>query len=152
VAIYLIRHAHAGDRQAWGGDDDQRPLDARGRKQAEHLVAELADEPVGRIFSSRATRCIQTVEPLAAGRALDITVAPELAEGADADEAIAFLLAHEERDAAMVSHGDLIPKIIRRLNASGMRTKDANISQKGSVWVLTADGGTFVRGRYHPPG
>jgi 8-oxo-dGTP diphosphatase len=152
VAIYLIRHAHAGDRQAWGGDDDERPLDARGRKQAEHLATELADEPISRIFSSRATRCIETVEPLAAGHGLEITVARELAEGADADDAIAFLLEHEPANTAMVSHGDLIPKIIRRLNTSGLRTKDANISQKGSVWVLVADEGSFVRGRYHPPG
>jgi hypothetical protein len=51
----------------------------------------------------------------------------------------------------VVSHGDVIPKVIRRLTADGMRTKDANISQKGSWWTLQTNGGRFLRGRYHAP-
>jgi hypothetical protein len=32
-----------------------------------------------------------------------------------------------------------------------MRTTDANICQKGSVWVLELDDDRVVRGRYLPP-
>jgi hypothetical protein len=49
------------------------------------------------------------------------------------------------------THGDLIPQIIRRLVASGMRTRDEHVSQKGSVWELDIKKGKVVAGRYHPP-
>ena len=50
----------------------------------------------------------------------------------------------------MCSHGDLIPKMIRRLVGAGMRTKDANISQKGSLWVIEVEKGRPVKGKYYP--
>ena len=31
VPVYLIRHAHAGSRSGWDGDDDRRPLSPKGR-------------------------------------------------------------------------------------------------------------------------
>jgi broad specificity phosphatase PhoE len=34
----LARHAHAGDKPALAGLDDDRPLTALGRNQAAHLV------------------------------------------------------------------------------------------------------------------
>ena len=39
--LYLVRHADAGDRMAWVGDDFGRPLDSVGRMQAEgaHVAA-----------------------------------------------------------------------------------------------------------------
>jgi phosphohistidine phosphatase len=40
--LYLLRHAHAGDPGAWSGDDDLRPLSAKGEAQAERLGALLA--------------------------------------------------------------------------------------------------------------
>lgn len=152
MAIYLIRHGHAGNRSSWRGDDYDRPLSDKGRSQAEFLVKLLDDEPIKRVISSPARRCVETVEPLAEHLELKIKLARELEEGAEPNEAIAFLLDNAKHNPALSSHGDLIPKIIRRLAAAGMRTKDANISQKGSVWVLEVDDGQVVKGRYQPPG
>lgn len=152
MAIYLIRHAHAGSRGAWAGDDLDRPLSDRGRAQADFVAASLADLPVGEIWSSPARRCIETVEPLAAGHGLTVRVTSELEEGADPEAAIAFLRGRARADAALCSHGDLIPRIVRRLSAAGMRTKDANISQKGSLWVFDTEKNEVTRGRYVPPG
>jgi len=42
IALHLLRHAHAGDPLKWDGDDDARPLSAKGRSQAERLGAHLA--------------------------------------------------------------------------------------------------------------
>lgn len=39
--LILVRHALAGSRQEWKGDDDLRPLDERGRAQAEVLATVL---------------------------------------------------------------------------------------------------------------
>ncbi len=151
MAIYLIRHAHAGSRASWPGDDYQRPLSERGEHQAEHLLKVFGDEPIGRVWSSPARRCIETVEPLAAHLELPVKAVALLGEGADPLVAIAFMLEHASRHPALCSHGDLIPKVIRRLITAGMRTSDANISQKGSAWVLQADRGGITRGRYLAP-
>lgn len=152
MATYLIRHAHAGSRSSWRGDDIDRPLSDKGTKQAAWLVDHLEGETVGAIYSSPSTRCIQTVEPLARHRGLTVVTARELAEGADTDRAVAFLLAHADERPALCSHGDLIPKMIRRMIAAGMKAPASGASQKGSVWELEVDGARVTTGRYHPPG
>ena len=47
--VVLVRHARAGHRESYDGDGRTRPLDAKGRRQAEALVGELG--------SSRRPRC-----------------------------------------------------------------------------------------------
>ena len=42
IELYFLRHAHAGDPEAWTGDDAARPLSDKGEKQAERLGAFLA--------------------------------------------------------------------------------------------------------------
>jgi len=80
VVILLVRHATAGDRVAWEGDDRERTLDRHGRGQAKELVERLAPYRVDAILSSPALRCIQTVEPLARARRLELDVRKELGE------------------------------------------------------------------------
>jgi phosphohistidine phosphatase len=43
IEVYLLRHAHAGDPAKWTGDDAERPLSAKGRRQAERLGTFLAE-------------------------------------------------------------------------------------------------------------
>jgi 8-oxo-dGTP diphosphatase len=151
--LYLVRHAHAGSRASWAGADDaERPLSDKGQSQARHFAAQVAGRPIRKLWSSRAVRCVQTLEPLAGILGTEIKVAPELCEGADADEAIAFLLAHARHDAVFCSHGDLIPKVIRRFAANGMRTKDPSIATKGSWWELEVTDGRVTSGTYVPHG
>jgi 8-oxo-dGTP diphosphatase len=151
VAVYLVRHAHAGSRSAWKGDDERRPLSPKGRGQAEGLAARLKGEPIARVLSSPSRRCVETAEPLARAVGVEIEQRDDLHEGGDPDQVIALVSELAGQDAVIVSHGDVIPKVIRRLAADGMRTKDANLSQKGSWWTLEVNGGRVVRGRYHPP-
>lgn len=42
MELGLLRHAHAGDPDAWDRPDDLRPLTAKGRQQAERLGRLLA--------------------------------------------------------------------------------------------------------------
>ena len=42
IELYLLRHAHAGDPEAWTGPDETRPLSDKGEKQAERLGTFLA--------------------------------------------------------------------------------------------------------------
>jgi len=149
--VYLIRHAHAGSRSGWEGDDNRRPLSPKGRVQTEGLTRWLADQPIDEVRSSPSVRCRQTVEPLAEGHGLTITVDRSLGEGSEADECIAAILDASNRTLVLCSHGDLIPKVIRRLVAKGMRTKAPNLSQKGSAWVLEVVDGEPVSAVYQPP-
>jgi len=72
VTSVLVRHASAGDRHGWAGDDRLRPLDARGRRQAAQLVELLRPLDMRRVVSSPYVRCVETVEPLAAALGLPV--------------------------------------------------------------------------------
>jgi phosphohistidine phosphatase len=43
VSLYLLRHADAGDPMAWTGDDAERPLSKKGRRQSKRVGRLLAD-------------------------------------------------------------------------------------------------------------
>jgi 8-oxo-dGTP diphosphatase len=109
VSVVLLRHASAGDRDHWEGDDLLRPLDDRGRRQALALRL-LAARGFVRILSSPYVRCIETVEPLAATLAIAIAVDARLAEGAEPDEALALL---SELDGGVAcTHGDVVEALL----------------------------------------
>jgi len=151
---YLIRHAHAGDRAAWRGDDSLRPLSDKGRRQAEAIAARLAPPPpLGRVLSSPSLRCVQTVEPLAGAAGRAVETEERLLEGADAHEALA-LLDEAIRDGAMAActHGDIVPGVLELLRSRGVRIAGPLTWPKGSTWVLEgADGDGVVAARYLPP-
>lgn len=111
----------------------------------------MADASVDEVRSSPSVRCCETVEALAESHGLEVTVDRSLGEGSDVDECIAAVLDAGSRTLVLCSHGDLIPKVIRRLVAKGMRTKAPNLSQKGSAWVLEIVDGEPVSAVYQPP-
>jgi len=91
------------------------------------------------------------MEPVAERRRAEIDTRKELLEGADPDAALDLLMKLAPSDPVLCSHGDLIPKMIRRLVGAGMKTKDPNISQKGSLWLIEIDKGRPVKAKYYPP-
>ncbi|OMQ14938.1 NUDIX hydrolase, partial [Modestobacter sp. VKM Ac-2676] len=62
--LLLIRHASAGERGDWDGPDDERPLDRRGRGQADALAAVLPAFGPARVLTAPPLRCRETVTPL----------------------------------------------------------------------------------------
>jgi 8-oxo-dGTP diphosphatase len=107
VALLLVRHASAGDRDQWVGDDRERPLDKRGRKRADELVALLEPYPIEAILSSPARRCVETVEPLGRARGLKIELRAELSEELQAIEGVALVRSLVGRDLVVCGHGGL---------------------------------------------
>jgi 8-oxo-(d)GTP phosphatase len=81
--LLVLRHASAGNSEDWPGEDARRPLDERGRRQAEELVGQLEPYAIGRIVSSPFDRCVESVEPTALARGLELETSDDLAEGAD---------------------------------------------------------------------
>ena len=151
VTIFLIRHAHAGKRSEWASDDRSRPLSDRGIKQSQALTAVVGDIVVGRIVSSPYVRCMQTVQPLETKFDLTIETSDAFAEGADDEIAYRLLLALNDDDGVVCSHGDVIPRLLRRLFADGMDTDGSLIDQKGSTWIIEMRNGRPFHGRYVPP-
>lgn len=158
MTLYLVRHAHAGSRRAWEGDDEVRPLSERGQAQADHLAAILADAPVTAVWSSPAVRCTETVEGVAASAGLTVEVEAFLGEGCDAGKAALRLIEHAsavDGDLVACSHGDLIPRAVGLLASDGMRLlgdEGPAMCKKGSMWVIEVDGGRAVTARYVAPG
>lgn len=131
--VLLIRHASAGKRTEWEGDDRRRPLDERGRKQALRLVGLLAEYPIERILSSPYDRCVQTVEPLADARGLAIEVREELGEERQADDGAALVAGLLGTDTAVCCHGGLSEVVI------------GESQKKGETLVVARDGTARTR-------
>jgi phosphohistidine phosphatase SixA len=163
ATAFLVRHAEAGWRHAWQGDDRNRPLTYQGRRQAEGLTGLLDRQAITRVLSSPYRRCVETVEPLAGARGLAVEAIEGLAEGAGAEPALALLAA-----GAIVActHGDVVEAVLDLLEGSGIPLQGRAPgleTRKGAVWVFTcgaaAAGGVgaggdragIVAGRLLPP-
>ncbi len=149
--LYLVRHARAGDRSSWNGDDRHRPLSKRGRRQAKRLVALLGGHTVDRLLTSPYVRCRQTLEPIAKNRNLDIEERAELEENIPVDGALELVEKLAGTSAMLCSHGDIIPALIDRLQQQGLEVSTPTDTKKGSVWVITSEGGRLVQATYLPP-
>lgn len=152
VSVLLVRHAVALARNLWAGDDAARPLNERGRRQADALVEQLAPFAITRFLSSPTVRCVDTVAPAAAVRGLEVAEAEELAEG-DGPLAVALVrsLLDEEGDVVLCTHGDVIGEVLTALEKEGARLGGEDRCQKGSTWVLGRDEKRRLQGRYLPP-
>lgn len=139
MSLFLVRHAKAGSRSDWHGDDMVRPLSKKGWRQAEALGVRLAPLGVTSLRSSPYVRCRQTLEPL--GRALDLDVLDEaaLTEGGPF-EAVLELLASVPDGAVLCSHGDIIPDTMAALVRRGCELRSAPDWRKATVWVLERNG------------
>ena len=81
VPFVLLRHASAGGKDSWKGDDLARPLDAHGAAEADLLSLLLACYGTSRVITSAAERCVATVRPYAALTGAKLEVDPALAVG-----------------------------------------------------------------------
>lgn len=152
--VWLVRHAAAGDRSKWTGDDQLRPLTSKGQRQAEAIADALAPIGVDAVYSSRYVRCRETVLPLAARIGVPVEDHECLAEGARAARTLEWLASMGGRHVVACSHGDVIPGVIRRLEELGVplySPEGVFDVKKGSIWTLALEGDTFVSATYTPP-
>jgi phosphohistidine phosphatase SixA len=148
--FYIVRHAKAGSRSHWTGDDRKRPLSKKGVKQAQELVEVLQKFPVRSIFSSPYVRCVQTVEPLARATRIAIKPSNSLAEGRGVSGLAEFFSDPKLDQAVLSTHGDIVWELVEVLvNRHVIRAGDGGF-EKGSTWVLEVDGHEPTRARYLP--
>jgi 8-oxo-dGTP diphosphatase len=149
--VLLLRHARAGKRSEFQGDDRLRPLDKLGRRQARDLVGPLtAFRPV-RILAADRLRCEQTVAPVAEALGLPVRSAPEFADEAylvDPVRTIESLyeLAKQPGCTLICSQGTTIPGLVADLRVP----VEHRNARKGSLWVLSLAGRRTVAGDYYP--
>lgn len=155
--VLLVRHASAGSRSRWTGDDRQRPLDEKGWEQATGLVRLLSHFGVTELFSADYLRCEQTVQPLS--EALDRAIKPEplFSEsgypGNEADaETFVRSIAVPDSSVVICTQGNVIPDLLERLASRDQFDLPANFEyRKGSTWTLAFDKERLVAVDYIPP-
>jgi len=76
LELYLLRHADAGDPVAWTRPDDERPLSAKGHRQAERIGRHLAALGVvpDAIVTSPKVRAAETAAAVAKAVGRQVTV------------------------------------------------------------------------------
>lgn len=121
----LLRHASAGHRHDFEHDDHLRPIDARGRRQAEDLVELLRPFEVRRVLSSHYVRCVQTVEPLAEALGLEVELDDRLKEGEGAGAAPLL----KEDGVLCCTHGDIVEALL----GHGLKKGAAVVLEDGEV-------------------
>jgi 8-oxo-dGTP diphosphatase len=150
MSVYVVRHAKAGDRSDWKGDDRLRPLSRSGEKQAEALAEVLGKEPIDKILSSGYVRCVQTVQPLATRRNLQVETVKELEEGAGGESVLRLVEKFKGRNVVLCTHGDVVEELLERLIAQGLVPRAHANMEKGSTWVLDEKDGKITGAKYLP--
>jgi len=132
LQLYLLRHADAGDPMAWPGDDAERPLSAKGRRQARRLGSLLAD--IGwrpdLILTSPKVRAAQTARLV--GRAVDVKPDDEdrLAAGFDVADVGSMLSAHPEaKRVVLVGHDPDFSSVASSLTGAAIELRKGAIAR-----------------------
>jgi 8-oxo-dGTP diphosphatase len=147
--LLLVRHAKAGSRDKWDGDDDLRPLLGKGPREAEELADLLALFGPTRAYTAPLIRCEQSLRPLARRCGLTVIPEPLLSErgyGADPEAGLARLLELAEGPgvAVVCSQGGVIPDVVEKLTGSADPP-----ARKASTWVLGFTEGRVIKADYY---
>jgi 8-oxo-dGTP diphosphatase len=150
AVLPLVRHGHAGKRDAFPGDDRSRPLDDRGRAEADALGPLLNLFAPTRVHSATPLRCRETVTPLAELLDLPVIADPAFDEPDTPDEAPERVAKAAARLRELIggertvvcSQGKVIPRLLALLDGRG--DPKSFKTAKGTGWVLTFAGDRLI--------
>jgi 8-oxo-dGTP diphosphatase len=147
--VLIVRHGTAGRKSRFSGDDTKRPLDKRGRAQAEALVPQLMAFGATHVYAADRLRCHQTVGPLAEELGVTIHNEPALTEESYAKNTKrarhrVLHIAEHDGTPAICTQGKVIPDLIASwCERDGVRP-DKSRNHKGSTWVLSLAAGRLI--------
>jgi 8-oxo-dGTP pyrophosphatase MutT (NUDIX family)/phosphohistidine phosphatase SixA len=153
--LILVRHAKAMDRKDWSRKDSTRPINSRGRRQAQLLVPMLAAYGIIRLVSSTSTRCLNTLLPYAHRQELPIESYAQLSEEVGADDAkgvtklvnrIRTSTLEAGAPTAICVHRPVLPHILEALEMAPATLVTGELL----VAHLTEDGGVHAVERHRP--
>jgi 8-oxo-dGTP diphosphatase len=147
--LLIVRHARAGSKERYTGDDRNRPLDKYGRAQAESLVGTLLAFGASSLYAADRLRCHQTLEPLAEELGVDISSEPLLTEEAywaNRKRACHRVLeiAAQGGTPVICTQGKVIPDLIQWWSDRDGVRPDKSRNRKGSTWVLSLSNAKLV--------
>jgi 8-oxo-dGTP diphosphatase len=153
-AMILLRHAEAVDRDAWRGQDKERPLTPAGLAQARRLPALLQSYGIERVVSSDAKRCVDTVQPYSLLSGRPVEVQPLFSEeGYDPGPAAAA--GRELRDSAVpvvvCSHRPVLPDVAAVLCEGSEVSPPRHELDPGAFWVVHLAADVAVALEAHAP-
>ncbi|HTS99907.1 MAG TPA: NUDIX hydrolase [Streptosporangiaceae bacterium] len=155
LPLVFLRHASAGGKGSWPGNDLDRPLDARGAADAERLARMLACFGSCRVITSAAERCVATVRPYAALTGMAVALEPaftiglagEVPGGAPEDLAAAAVAAVVAAGvpAVICAHGENLPPLVAAACAVLGAVPPFGLAlPKAGFWVLHAADGRLA--------
>ena len=173
TTLMLVRHAKAGKREEWDGDDDLRPLSHAGVRQADALRTLLRAFGPDRVFAAPRLRCVQTVRGCAEDLGTEVAHEPLFSEeGYSRDPVLATArlvgIAAGGGAPLVCSQGAVIPHLVNTLTerddvqlpgtgtGNGTPAGRQVASKKGSLWLLSfthpdaATGPRLVAADYFP--
>jgi 8-oxo-(d)GTP phosphatase len=147
--VLIVRHGTAGSKSRYKGDDRMRPLDKRGRAQAEALVGQLLAFGANELYAADRVRCHQTLEPLAEELGVTIHNEPALTEEAySANRKAArhrvLEIASTDGTPVICTQGKVIPDLIAWWCERDKVRPDKSQNRKGSTWVMSMADGKLV--------
>jgi 8-oxo-(d)GTP phosphatase len=157
VPLTFLRHASAGARDDWAGDDLHRPLDAGGAAESELLARLLSCFGTGRVISSAAERCVATVRPYAAATGAKVEIEPAFTVGraeagpAEAAARVADIVRAGQAAVICAHRENLPPMLTAACAVLGAQPPGDLPLDKGDFWVLHAAGGRLAAAERHDP-
>jgi len=145
--LSFLRHADAGDPEAWSGREEERPLSAEGRHQAERLGRHLAaiGFRVDELFTSPKVRAAETAAIV--GDLVGVRPRPEdrLAEGVTLAVVEAILVDHGRPAAVLlVGHDPDFSELVSELcGATGVSLRKGGLARLEAGWPLAAGRATL---------
>lgn len=155
TTLLLVRHAVAGHKSRWPGEDALRPLSGRGWRQAGDVDRLMVLFGVDRVHAAMPLRCHQTVEAASTRLGTGPVVEPLLSEKDYAGAEAAAVARLREIAAAggvpvVCSQGQVIPDLLSRLVGAD-ELGDPPSAKKGSTWLLSFAADTSLVGAFHIP-
>ena len=159
--LILLRHASAGAKESWSGDDLDRPLDARGAAASDELALLLSCYGSGRVITSAAERCVATVRPYAAMTGAKLEIEPALAvgysglglvphDGAEAAAALVDRVIADGLPAVVCAHRENLARLLAAAcSALGADPPPGRPLHKGGFWVLHVADGRLAGAEQH---
>lgn len=146
IDLYLLRHADAGDPEAWLGPDDERPLSAKGQRQAERLGRHLAATRfrVDALLTSPKVRAAETAAIVGDLVGERPRVDDRLAEGVDR-ETVREILADVLHPGAvmLVGHDPDFSAVLSELTGTELRMRKGALARLDVAADLPAGGATL---------
>jgi exopolyphosphatase/guanosine-5'-triphosphate,3'-diphosphate pyrophosphatase len=155
VKLYLVRNARPESRasssspEGWAGEDDLRPLDETGQRQASAIAQHLADAGITRIVSAPPLRCQQTVEQLSLQCDVRVEVDERLGAAEGPQRVLELMPAYDEGPVLFCSHRQPIESLLRLFELVDVETPIS--CKKGSIWTLEGPGYSPTQAGYREP-